>query len=320
METLHLPPPIFPPRITQGGRIQVLLPAGPVVREELERGLARVRQYLTREIVLPPNVESRSGYFAGSDHERLGALARAFADEDAELFWCARGGYGTTRILHHLDPGPLLQNPRLLIGFSDITALLAWAYVRAGVASLHGPVLTQLGRLNTEDAQDLFSWINGEVPAPLCADAGTTVCGGTVEGRLFAANLEVLRTLIGTPFFPPLEGAILAIEEVNERPYRIDRTLTHLITSGSLRGVRAVIVGQLENCDGEPSANAIASPTAHDVVVERLEQLGIPVVTGFPFGHAAHAHKALPFGAMARLWADQATIEFLEPITAERRQ
>jgi muramoyltetrapeptide carboxypeptidase len=136
--------------------------------------------------------------------------------------------------------------------------------------------------------------------------------GGTVEGPLIAANLEVLRSLVGTRWFPSLAGTILALEEIAERPYRIDRALTHLLQSGALRGVRGVIIGQLTGCE-EP-ADGNLGPPAGAVVLERLATLGVPVVTGFPFGHDAQRNAALPFGTMARLDADQCTLEFLEPV------
>ena len=306
----------FPAVVQTGARVQVVLPSGPVSRQEAERGIARLSHHLAAEVVLPANFETRTGYLAGDDKLRLACLNAALGDEDPRAIWCARGGYGLTRLLARLDPGPLARNPRLLVGFSDVTALLCWAYVRAQVASLHAPVLTQLGRLDADSTDRLFSWLAGDVPPPLEANAGTTICGGTVEGPLIVGNLEILRSLIGTGYLPDLHGCILAIEEIGERPYRIDRSLTQLLSSGALRGVRGVIVGQLEQCDPTRPVDDPEEPlTALDVVVERLGTLGVPVVTSFGFGHHPNIHAALPFGAQVRLHADDATLEFLEPIT-----
>ena len=163
------------------------------------------------------------------------------------------------------------------------------------------------------NAERLADLLRGQVPAPLCAEEGTCVHGGRVEGRLLAGNLEVLRSLVGTRYLPPMAGAILALEEVGERPYRIDRALTQMIQAGVFRGVRGVVVGQLTSCAGDgPEGH----PTARDVVVERLQTLGIPVVTGFPFGHDPSEHAALPVGTRVRLNADDCTLTFLEPVTA----
>ena len=154
--------------------------------------------------------------------------------------------------------------------------------------------------------------LRGEVPAPLQAEEGTVVHGGVVEGPLVVGNLEVLRSLCGTRYMPSLAGAILGLEEVGEAPYRIDRALTQLLSSGALRGVRGVVVGQLVRCEGPDEA---PGPTAREVVVERLQTLGVPVVTGLPFGHDPAYNAALPFGAPVRLHADDCTLECLEPAT-----
>lgn len=261
-----------------------------------------------------PNLGSRDGYFAGNDGERLAALGAALAGGHDAL-WVARGGYGLTRILGRLDPRVRGGSPPMVVGFSDATALLCWSWVTTRTMGVHGPVVTQLAELPPDDLDRVFAWVRGDVPPPLQADAGTVCRGGTVEGRLVAGNVEVLRSLVGTPWLPPLDGCVLAIEEVGERPYRIDRALTQLLTSGALRGVRGVIVGQLHGCR-EPEHGGSHGNDAEQAVVERLETLGVPLVTGFAFGHAPSANAALPFGARVRLHADEATVEFLEPVRA----
>jgi len=180
---------------------------------------------------------------------------------------------------------------------------------------VHGPVVAQLGELPGPEVDHCLDLLRGDLPSPIAADADTSavLCGGTVEGHLIVGNLEVLRSLVGTPWMPDLEGAILGIEEVGERPYRIDRALTQLLTSGALRGVRGVLVGQLHGCV-EPEHGKSRGATAAAVIEERLGKLGIPVVTGFPFGHSPSHNIALPFGPRARLHADDATLELLEPL------
>ena len=303
-----------PPAVTAGGRIHVVAPSGPASAEKLARGLKILRRHVDAEFVLAPNVHDQTGYFAGPDTARLSGLREALADPDATAILCARGGYGATRLLPLLDPELMRARPKLLVGFSDVTALLCWSWMRAGVSGLHGPVLTQVASLSDPDIHTLVDALTGNFLTPIASEEGTCIHGGQVEGRLVAGNLEVLRSLVGTRYFPPLAGTILAIEEVGERPYRIDRALTQLIQSGAFRGVRGVIVGQLLHCH-EPDWGTPDSPTAHDVVVERLEPLGIPVVTGFPFGHDETRNVALPFGARVRLDADSCTLEFLDPAT-----
>jgi muramoyltetrapeptide carboxypeptidase len=300
--------------LVSGDRAHVIAPSGPVAVERFERGLKTLRRRIDLDLLHADNLLEQDGYFAGSDAQRLHATQLALGDPDARAVFTARGGYGATRLLAALDPERLRAHPKPIVGFSDVTALLAWAWVRAGVCGIHGPVITQLGTLVDEDVERLVDLLRGEIPAPLVAEEGTVLHGGTVEGPLVAGNLEVLRALVGTRAMPPMQGAILAIEEVGERPYRMDRALTHLLASGALRGIRGVVVGQLVACE-EP-ADGIVGPSAAEVVHERLATLGVPVVTGFPFGHEPHRNAALPFGTRVRLLADQCTLELLEPVTA----
>jgi muramoyltetrapeptide carboxypeptidase len=308
---------LWRPVAPHSGQVHVIASSGPVHADRLRRGLAHVRRRFG-EPTLAPNLERRTGYFAGDDAERLAALAAALADDRAQLLWAARGGYGATRLLARLDPSPLRARPKLLLGFSDVTALSCWAFVHARVPSIHGPVVAQLDELPEHDRTRLFDVIAGEVPEPLLADEhSAALCGGRVEGPLIGGNLEVLRSLIGTPHMPSLAGAILALEEVGERPYRIDRALTQLIDSGSLRGVVGVVVGDLHACT-EPDDGGSRGWTADEVFEERLARLGVPVLTGLAFGHAPGRNAALGFGVRARLDADHGYLEQLEPVTNER--
>ncbi|KIG13750.1 Muramoyltetrapeptide carboxypeptidase [Enhygromyxa salina] len=289
-----------------------MAPSGPVNSERVRRGLAHVRRRYG-EPRLAANLERRAGYFAGDDAERLASLELALRDEQAHVIWAARGGFGATRLLGRLDPA-LLERPKLLVGFSDVSALLCWAWTRARVPSIHGPVIGQLNELHEDDRQRLWALLEGELPEPLCANEhSASLHGGRVEGRLIASNLEVLRSLIGTPHMPSLNGAILALEEVGERPYRVDRALTQLLDSGSLRGVAGVVVGDLHGCE-EPEHGGSRGWTAAEVLDDRLGRLGVPVLLGLPFGHAPGRNAALGFGVLARLDADQGALEQLEPV------
>lgn len=310
-----VPAPLRPRPLRPGARVHVVAPSGPVPQDRLDAGLAVLRNLVPGEISLAPNLTTRVGYFAGDDRARLAALQAALADPTIDAVVCARGGYGLTRLLPLLDPQRLAAAPKLLLGFSDVTALLAWSLAQVGLASVHGPVVTQLATIGVDDHERLALLLAGEDPGALSAETGAILHGGVVEGPLFAGNLEVLRSLVGTRAFPDLSGCILALEEVGERPYRIDRMLTQLLTSGVLRGVRGVAVGQLTNCE-EPATGNPESPTAEEVVLERLGVLGVPVATGFPFGHAPDRHAALPVGSRVRLDAENAALTMLEPLTA----
>jgi muramoyltetrapeptide carboxypeptidase len=298
---------------TGSGWVHVIAPSGPVDLDRTQRGLAHLRRHFGAPCVAA-NLEQRSGYFAGDDGERLTALEQALRDERSGIIWAARGGYGATRLLSRLDPESMRAHPKLFVGFSDVTALLCWAFARARVPGIHGPVVAQLDEISESDRARLWDLLGGELPEPLLADdQSTTLHGGRVEGPLIAGNLEVLRALIGTSSMPSLQGAILAIEEVGERPYRIDRALTHLLDSGSLRGVAGVVVGDLHNCS-EPENGRSRGWSAQEVCEDRLARLGVPVLVGLPFGHVPGRNAALGFGVRARLDADQGALEQLEPL------
>lgn len=309
-----------PPPLRDGHAVHIVAPSGPVDAKRFERGRARLAHALGRaghqlQWHAAEHLFAREGYFAGPDGDRVADLRAAFEDPSGGVIWAARGGYGLTRILDKLDPKLFARHPKTIVGFSDITALLAWAQSTADMAALHAPVVTQLSSLHPHDLDATLEWLNGEVPAPLEATEDVSVVhGGTVEGPMFAANLEVLRSLIGTPYFPDLDKRVLALEEVGEQPYRIDRALTQLIRSGSLRGVAGIVVGQLLGCEDPRARDESGRPTAREVFTERLGHLGVPLFTGAPFGHAPARNFPLPIGARVRLDADNATLIFLEPL------
>jgi muramoyltetrapeptide carboxypeptidase len=241
-------------------------------------------------------------YLAGTDAQRLADLQEAL-DDDSRAIFCARGGYGAMRLL------PALANRtapnKLLVGFSDVTALHGWLQTR-GVMSLHAPVLTQLGR-QPHTAARLFHLLEEETPvAPL--EGARTVVPGVAEGPLVGGNLAVLSRLIGTPFFPKLEGAILFLEDVTERPYRIDRMLTHLLLANAFQGVRGIALGTFTECEEKDAAF-----TSAEVIAEILRPLGVPCAADFPVGHS-DPNQPIPLGAQVRLDAEAGRLEFLEPL------
>jgi muramoyltetrapeptide carboxypeptidase len=286
-----------------GSRVAIVAPAGPVPRDAFLAGAAILGARYT--LVHDERIFARSGFLAGDDDARTAELAAALADPAIEALFCARGGYGLMRILDRLDLAAFARAPKLIVGFSDITALHAWA-ARAGVASLHGPVVTQLGKLPPDDAAALFALAESPAaPPPLTGLHALSA--GRAEGRLVGGNLELISRLCGTPWALSLDGAVLLIEEVGERPYRIDRQLTQLRLSGALDRLAGVVVGGLVGCtekDGSP-------PEAEAVIAERLGGRGIPVLAGAPIGHGPR-NRAVPQGTRVRLESVAGTIDFLE--------
>jgi muramoyltetrapeptide carboxypeptidase len=302
-----LAPLIRPPRLRPGDVVRVVATSGPVFREAFAAGEALLaRRYRLRYDA--ETLFAAEGFLAGSDAARSTALVEAVRDPDAKAVFLGRGGYGLLRIVAGLDPGLLRDCPKPVIGFSDGTVLLAFA-AQTGVASIHGPVVTQLGRLPAQDHTALFSLLESPEPRVLL-EGLSTLRPGRAEGPLLGGNLEVFSRLLGTRHLPDLDGAILFVEEVGERPYRVDRLLTQFQLAGVWDRVAAVVVGDLVGCE-EPADSRVVSPSAAAVVGERLAGLRVPVALGAPIGHGSR-NLALPYGVRVRLDAAAGTLLALE--------
>ena len=298
---------IRPARLQPGDIVRVIAPSGPVFADAFAAGAAvlSARYHLRYD---PTTLFASDGFLAGSDDQRLSSLVEALHDPEARAVCMGRGGYGLLRIASRLDLDLLRSHPKPIVGFSDGTVLLALA-AKAGIAAIHGPVVTQLGRLPEEDHAALFSLLESAEPRPLLTGL-ETLCPGSATGPLLGGNLEVFSRLLGTPLLPDLEGSILFFEEVGERPYRIDRLLTHLELAGVLAAVAGVVVGDLVACE-EPGESRVASPSAIAVVRERLGRLGIPVALGAHIGHGRR-NSSLPYGMPASLDTKTGTLVALE--------
>jgi len=203
---------------------------------------------------------------------------------------------------------PVTAQP--IIGFSDITALHQWRQTQ-GFVSIHGPVLTQLGRLGRPTSERLFSLLESDAPAkPLQGTAAFVE--GIAEGHLLGGNLSVFTRLLGTPFMPPLEGAILLLEDVGERPYRLDRMWTHLELAGVFRKVRGIVLGSFTHCEERE-----ADYRSEDVLRELAVATGLPCATGFPIGHG-DINEPVPLGVRVRLDATTAQLSFLDSAVSEQ--
>jgi muramoyltetrapeptide carboxypeptidase len=287
--------------------VAVVAPSGPAPPGDLSKGLALLA---ARYRVRPTeNLFVREGYLAGSDGRRRDALNRALADPDVRGIFCTRGGYGVQRILDHLDGDALRADPKPIVGFSDITALLCWARVQ-GVVAIHGPVVTQLPRLPRADLEHLFRLLEEPGYAPVLRGfAGSPPSAGgagVARGPLVGGNLSLLGALAGSPWAPTLDGAILALEDVAEAPYRLDRLLTTLRQQPAPRsadGLAGVAVGELSGC----APGEAGGPSALEVVAERLSAPGRPFVSALPFGHGRR-NLAFPIGVPARLDPEAGTL------------
>ena len=287
-----------------GDELHVIAPSGAL--RELDALQASVALWEAQgyAVKLSPGFDAQWGYLAGSDHDRRRQLLAALEAPHCRGILCARGGFGGTRLLEGWQ-WPASIEPKWLIGFSDITSLL-WSLGKQGVSGIHGPLLTTLSQEPAWSQQRLFDWVAGRPISPI---QGLGWSSGCVTGHLLPANLTVATHLLGTVHEPRLEGAILALEDVTEAPYRIDRMLTHWRMLGKLSGVKGIAIGRFSRC--EPPST-VPSFSVEAVLRDRLTDLNIPIVADLPFGHDG-VNAALPVGISATLDGDAGTLAINHP-------
>jgi muramoyltetrapeptide carboxypeptidase len=288
---------LFPPPIRPGGRIGIAAPGGPVLREPFERGVAYLERRGFRP-VLGKHVGGRHAFLAGTDRERLEDLNALAADPDIQAIWCARGGYGSARIVEGLDYEALRRHPKSIIGYSDITVLQSAVFRRLRLASWQGPLVVELGNPAAFDEASLWSAVTGDgrdlswsLPQASVARAGKG------SGPLVGGCLSIVVALIGTPYEVPMDGAVLFWEEVNEEPFRIDRMLGRLRQSGRLKNLSGMVVGRLVNCQ---SKDPQSDMPLLEILETHLAGTDYPVVVDFPAGHCP-GKTTLPFGRSVTL-------------------
>ncbi len=290
MSAVLCPRPLRP-----GDRVRVVAPSGPFDHTLVWRGIGFLSERYRVEVDRGCFV--RHGFLAGSDERRRAELNAALADPDLAAIIAARGGYGLSRIALDLDLRALLDHPKWLVGFSDVTVLHVEA-ARMGVATMHAHNAAGLGR---GDAHARSDWIAAlEAPhTERCFEGLSVWRAGSAVGPLFGGNLTLLFSCAAAGRLAPPPGAVWVIEDVTETAYRLDRMLTGLITAGAFDRAGAVVVGELTDCGA-----GIHGVPALDAVRERLLGLGVPVLAGLPVGHGRH-NAPLPLGLPARVEADR---------------
>lgn len=292
-------------KLNRGDTVGVVAPGFAVRAADLRAG-AEALEAMGFRVRLGPNVLARNGYLAGNDELRADDLNSMIRAREVQALWFARGGYGTARLLSAVAWRALRRHPKLLIGYSDLTALFARALRVPEQRCLYGPVVTELGRPEQFHRGSLARGLRGEEDRWKFL-ARQVWSGGKARGRLIGGNLTVLGHLCGTPFAPRYDGAVLFLEDVAEPTYRIDRMLTQLRDAGALRRVAAVLLGEIAVT---PRKNFPPDRAIEDVLREFLEPLGVPVVAGFPAGHVA-GKRSLPLGATAELDTSARCVRFV---------
>jgi muramoyltetrapeptide carboxypeptidase len=283
-----------------GDRVAIVAPASPFAREEFDAGLAELRR-LGYDPTYDDSVFARTRYTAGDPATRAAAFMRAWRDPSVRALIAARGGYGSAQLLPLLDPEEIRRTPKAFIAYSDNTSLLTWLVDHCGIVSFHGPMLE--GRLARGEAgydRDTFERVLTR-PAPpgrVSHPAVETIRPGDASGLLTGGTLTQLAASLGTPYaFDPPRGHILFLDEIAERPYRIDRQLTQLRFAGVLDRAGGIVFGELPRCD-EPGGRG---PDIRDVLRDVLADFAGPVLFGLPSGHTTGPGLTLPFGVRARV-------------------
>jgi len=310
-----------PKALRHGDTIGIVVPAGPVDRPRIDRALRRVEQRGFR-IKTYGDIYRSADYLAGDDVTRAQELMDAFADRETAAVWCARGGYGVVRLLERIDFDLIRRNAKVFIGFSDITALHIAIQQRCGLVTFHGPNLQDgFGKMDDMPAANEA----GLWRAVLADRQSETQPGyefevtemdhvalrpltaGLATGPVTGGNLAVLSGLMGTPFEIETAGRVLFLEDVSERLYRIDRYLAQLALADKLQSAAGVVVGSFSYEEGEQAESESA---VNALLEEYLGGLGVPVVAGFPVGHARY-NLTLPMGVPVKLDADAGRVTLL---------
>jgi muramoyltetrapeptide carboxypeptidase len=297
-QTLH------PNMLRVGDAVALVSPAGPTNAAKVEAAARMLENWGLKPRIYPHALDTWS-FHAGTDEHRLADFNAALADPQIRGIFCTRGGYGAQRIVADLDFDAVRRDPKLVVGFSDITAIHGALWNRTRLATVHGPVAAQLGLggAHLDSLRRATMSLEPVVVKASSAEANVAVrTHGQAQGRLLGGNLSMLSSSVGTFYMPDLSGAILLIEDVGEVSYRVDRLLTHLLNCGALDQVAGIAIGQFSEPRGVTSAIKPA-----EVLMERLQRLDIPLLGGLSIGHDAVNH-AVPLGVQATLDADAGTL------------
>lgn len=298
-----------PKRLKSGNTIGLIAPGSNAWEDEEIHFAMDVLRSFGFKIKQGKHLFQRHGYLAGSDKERASDINQMFKDKSIDGIFCLRGGYGSPRVLPYLDYDLIAKNPKALIGYSDITALLNAIYARTGLITFHGPIAKQnFTEYTVKSFKDvifeakksielatppLFEAVEGQAEKD---NRLTLITKGSAKGRLIGGNLSLMVKLVGTPFEPDYKNKILFLEDVEEAPYRIDGMLTHLKIAGRLNQLAGIVFGKCTDCE----AKSPPSLSIEQVLKDRLGDLGIPILKGVMIGHIDDM-ATIPIGAMATL-------------------
>ncbi len=305
---------VKPSRIAPGSTIGIIAPAGPPDRERLKKGIRFLKERGYR-VETYPQVRRKIGYLAGDDKSRADALNAAFADKNISAIFCARGGFGSLRILQYINFDIIRANPKIFVGYSDITVLLLAIYKKTRMVTFHGPMTAvEFGRRQRRFTIENFYKVieSNRTPGLIEKPAGYNIgsmSGGVVEGRIIGGNLSLMTKLIGTGFLPAFRNKIVFFEDTEEEAYRIDGYLSQLFSATDFGQAKGYIIGEFTRT--EPRSGYLSGWSVNQVIKDYFSKLDQPCIYGFPCGHGAEK-ITIPIGVKTVLDADKKSVSFKE--------
>ncbi len=307
---------ILPEKLDRGMRIGLATPGSAITDVQLKESVAQL-ECMGFNTYYEPSVLAQYGYFAGTDRERAEELMSLFKNKEVDAIMCVRGGYGSDRILDLLDYNEISNNPKIFIGYSDITALLIAIYEKTGLVCFHGPMgVSDFNDFTLHSFENVLMKPHNRYKYPYKREKNTidnpefnfyTINRGQAEGELTGGNLSLLVSMIGTKYEPDFENKLVFIEEIDEKTYRVDRMLTQLVEGTNIKKANGIMLGIFYKCN----INDKPALTLRQAITDILKPLEIPVTYGFPFGHIK-LNMTIPVGVNAKFNADKKTLKLTE--------
>jgi muramoyltetrapeptide carboxypeptidase len=302
-ETVDRQTALYPPALRRGDTIGLVAPAGAWPEEEFVRGVRIIGEHGFK-VKIAPELAARQNYLAGSDRHRTDLLHAMWRDPEVKAVVAVRGGYGSLRILPAIDYRLIAECPKILVGFSDITALHSAIGRETGLVTFHGPMVTTLGKIDSDSLSAFFATLTRGACDPIGNRSLEILRGGKASGRLAGGNLTTAVHLVATPYEVSWRDRIVFLEDIGEAPYRIDRLLTHLHLAGRFAGIRGLILGSFTNCGDQELIWARA--------MEILADENFPIWADFPIGHGAR-NRIVPLNAEASMDSAAGQLTFTGP-------
>ena len=297
--------PLKPLPLRRGEKIGVVAPAGSFNDEQLKAGIEALRR-AGFDVELAQGILDRKGYLAGEQEKRAKALQDFFRRQDIAAIFCARGGFGSIQLLPYLDTEVIRLHPKVFVGYSDVSILLNWLLQQCGMVTFHGPMVAMEIARGLRGRSEEFFWetLLGE-KRQWQIQVAETIRPGIAEGQMVGGCLSIVVTTLGTPYEIDTAGKIFFLEDIGERPYRIERMLTHLKMAGKLERIAGLVFGSFTNCEGEGERGL------REIVQELFRDAPYPVIAGLDAGHGEE-NLLLPFGVKMALDGKAGMLSLLE--------